>query len=996
MTAPQAARQPTVQFYVAALALLLLLLEWASLSGVCPSPLQSLVHTLPLVPASFTMDGGRFGLLAVLYLFAERRLIDRLAVLLGGVAIAATVYAANPQAGWGLVQFAGNLFNGAGLAALIRTWAMRLDPVEDQRQYAVQLLWAYAVTLSLSLVIGPLLSAGAELHPATYDFQLFRIDSALGLDLSARLGGLARLHPWLGNLLVIVYMLEPCALMALYALQIRRPLSGEIRALDLMVGSGLAAWLAYNLYPVCGPAYAFGTEYFPLKLPAPAAVPHGLSVIAHDPRNGMPSMHFGWALAMWVIALRRGWPVRVAFSLVLALTAIATIALGEHYVLDLLFCIPFLLALLAVLSFHLPMSGVRLQAIAFGGSAYLVCICLLVRWPDLLAQSPLGVWSMVLCSVLPSVPLYWRLLRERPGDLPAAVSIDIQAEDRLLSRLPWVIGSCTSVAAMGQLLQLQQAFGDGSVMVPAALAGCIAGLAIGARNARRWRTLALKPMAVIAGCCLAAAIYAVFFRYIGAGALRGYLAWARDTDADAPHAALVRAVLGAMVQLVPGICSGAAITMLAGLSGNAPAAVGKRVLRAVLGLAIGIAVAGYLLLPVIGVRRTLLVAALVYMVLALLALNRSKRRVMAAAAVDKPALNIHVWVGAALAGSMSAALLLILLKLAGLVAGANIYTSTGAWAVAATGLASGAALGMVAARGVDRRQALIGVAAVLVLLLLVVIAVAGAAPGYFSSFGLTQVAPGFGEREIIRSLVAGLLVVPAALVIGGGWAVARAEDMSAALGGGAAGLLIAVAALQMIGPLPLLQVACAIGFATFAVLVWRWHRVARWRFAAGAVVAGVLLLPRAATDAGLQAGSYRDFRPQQQADAMPAADIYLRYTPARDAGLLLARGAGEAKFLSAAGFRTVDSVEAGTNRASVRGRLMLMSRQYDLIAAGDATSGDRAELSSREFYRLVAAHLRPRGIFAQPVALDRLSPVELRYIVGSLRAEFAQVRVVVA
>jgi hypothetical protein len=58
----------------------------------------------------------------------------------------------------------------------------------------------------------------------------------------------------------------------------------------------------------------------------------------HAPRNCMPSMHFTWTLQMWVYS-KATW--KWVFGVIAFLTAWATLAIGEHYSLDLVGAILF-------------------------------------------------------------------------------------------------------------------------------------------------------------------------------------------------------------------------------------------------------------------------------------------------------------------------------------------------------------------------------------------------------------------------------------------------------------------------------------------------------------------------------------------------------------------------------------------------------------------------------------------------------------------------------
>jgi hypothetical protein len=83
----------------------------------------------------------------------------------------------------------------------------------------------------------------------------------------------------------------------------------------------LAALLAvpcYLLLPAAGPVHASQPD---------------------APRNCMPSLHLTWAALLWINE-RRGW-LRRFFLVFTGITAFATLATGEHYVIDLIAAIPF-------------------------------------------------------------------------------------------------------------------------------------------------------------------------------------------------------------------------------------------------------------------------------------------------------------------------------------------------------------------------------------------------------------------------------------------------------------------------------------------------------------------------------------------------------------------------------------------------------------------------------------------------------------------------------
>ncbi len=74
-----------------------------------------------------------------------------------------------------------------------------------------------------------------------------------------------------------------------------------------------------------------------LAAPSPAVGPAWVGVV-NAPRNAMPSLHMTWALlALWYSPRRLLWASAVSVRL----TALATVGLGEHYLIDLAAAVPF-------------------------------------------------------------------------------------------------------------------------------------------------------------------------------------------------------------------------------------------------------------------------------------------------------------------------------------------------------------------------------------------------------------------------------------------------------------------------------------------------------------------------------------------------------------------------------------------------------------------------------------------------------------------------------
>lgn len=198
-------------------------------------------------------------------------------------------------------------------------------------------------------------------------------------------------------LVSVVYESLVLAIATTYALSLGRR-GQAVRVLAVMVLAGFAGIQAYKLLPACGPVYLLGSECFTGEVSADCAAVAAADVrpIALDqsfPRNAMPSLHVGWALLVcWIVsamfpASRWRWLALVY----LGLTMLATLAGGEHYLVDLVAAFPFSLALWALCC----VSGwgpPRVLTIAGSVLGLLVWIAMIRFSPGLLWSSIIVPW----------------------------------------------------------------------------------------------------------------------------------------------------------------------------------------------------------------------------------------------------------------------------------------------------------------------------------------------------------------------------------------------------------------------------------------------------------------------------------------------------------------------------------------------------------------------------------------------------------------------------
>ena len=197
----------------------------------------------------------------------------------------------------------------------------------------------------------------------------------------------------------VVYESLILAIASTYALSLGRR-GQPLRVFGVMLLAGFVAIQAYRLLPACGPVYLLGSECFTGEFPASCATLDAADVqpVALDPsfpRNAMPSLHVGWALLVyWICSdLLRQSRWRWLALAYLLLTALATMAGGEHYLVDLVASCPYALALWA-LCCPRQWSPQRVLTIVGSALALLLWIGIIRFFPGLLWSSIVLPWLL--------------------------------------------------------------------------------------------------------------------------------------------------------------------------------------------------------------------------------------------------------------------------------------------------------------------------------------------------------------------------------------------------------------------------------------------------------------------------------------------------------------------------------------------------------------------------------------------------------------------------
>ncbi len=130
--------------------------------------------------------------------------------------------------------------------------------------------------------------------------------------------------------------------------------------------------------------------------------PLDLILVRPFPRNGMPSMHFGWMLAatiVWFQMDTRPWS-RAVLALMTSCVAMATLYLGEHYVIDLIVAVPFVLGAIALFTSSVPWSAPeRWRTVALGFGCWLAWVLLLRTQIVFFIEHVWACWLLIAATV---------------------------------------------------------------------------------------------------------------------------------------------------------------------------------------------------------------------------------------------------------------------------------------------------------------------------------------------------------------------------------------------------------------------------------------------------------------------------------------------------------------------------------------------------------------------------------------------------------------------
>ena len=285
-------------------------------------------------------------------------------------------------------------FAGAGcLFVLASAWLLARSK-RAHKEAADSLLLCIALPASLILIDFVLLRRTTQF---SFDRILLGCDGVLGVQPSYLVASVVQSYPAALRLCRLVYDALPLAIACAYVTC--SPASAGTLARSLVV-AGVVGRPLHFLVPAAGPKWALA-GLFPTVVPMITADymrPFELSAYF----NCVPSLHLAWALLIFWQLRRKSAPALVISAAFLTCTAISTLALGEHYLIDLVIAFPFALTVEALCVGRLSAiagSPRRIWA-ATVGCALFAGLTFIIRFGQFLRFSTVAGWALVAATLI--------------------------------------------------------------------------------------------------------------------------------------------------------------------------------------------------------------------------------------------------------------------------------------------------------------------------------------------------------------------------------------------------------------------------------------------------------------------------------------------------------------------------------------------------------------------------------------------------------------------
>lgn len=692
------------------------------------------------------------------------------------------------------------------------TWLRRRQAGDAARADASTFFWVLVGTASMAFATNALLRAASIIYPLTYDAHLLKIDAAFG-NPTYWIASYANLAPdWLKTATTVVYAALAALFFPLVALLIRERKVRSLHGWRTMVIPFMVATVCYAWLPATGPIAAFGGVDFPAGIASPADVPAAMLSVQAAARNAMPSMHLSGAI--WVLMIAAAFRRKIFFALsvlFLAGTAWATMALGEHYLIDLVVALPFAAALgLWLMQPPRWRQAPRwAHALQWAAGASFVLWMALLRFAPVWLQGHLGfvqvfsVWSVAVGLVLVGLHVrgVWReadtdeaLLRQAASPWAPAAFVPAGLLPAELRGRGWLVGIFFFSGLAGLVYEVVYAkalgvtFGGTALAANTVLMTYMGGMALGAWWGGMLAERSRRPLVLYAWFEAAIGLYAAVTPLLFSGIQALYVMLATDSPPDAGWLTALRMGLGAVVLGVPTVLMGATLPLvfqcLRAMGIPTGRAIAPLYGANVLGAAVGALFGGYALLPAVGRDGATYLAAVISLMVALYVIDRIKREGEPAVVAPAPAggapaeaampvPSARQGLGAlavlGIGGVVTLALEVVFMHLLAVVAGNSVYAFGLMLATFLAGLALGSGVGERLMRRMDRVSLVTWAQCGIAMSILVTAFVWDGLADYMGSFAYVQrqgIHLDFATRELIRALVCAVAMMPPAFFVG--------------------------------------------------------------------------------------------------------------------------------------------------------------------------------------------------------------------------------------
>lgn len=682
------------------------------------------------------------------------------------------------------------------------------------------LYWRIALLLgALSVSTNAALASNRLIFPATWDYFVYRIDSAFGgiATQTASLNSMG--SPFLQAFTTTMYTLLIIFFYVMVGLAMRKRQMAKLHVWRTLVVPFAIAWFLYALLPLSGPAYAFFDSQFPNDMPAAVKVMASQVVIPPAYRNAMPSMHLTGALLIWMLSIGLRHRIAILFSSLFVFSTVwATMATGEHYLLDLVVAVPYSAFIGTALIWPQLFRGNRkvVAVIWLSGVNFLAWLILLRIAPIWLSEHPLFVRLFSVWCLICSANVFWGMVLTACGcEFSSNIKVNtVRPNNNLvLSNIKapaWVIGIFVVSGLAGLIYEVVYAkalavtFGSTALASYTVLATYMGGMAFGAWLGGYVADQARNSLQMYAACEALIGLYAATTPKLFELIQNIYVFFSLDAEPDSGLLTLLRLGLGTICLGLPTVLMGATMPLmfkyLRGLGVSSRGAIAPLYGANVAGAAIGSIIAGYWILPAVGRNGGTYIAAVLSLIVALYVLNRAKSMLVfvnvftaerdiqynqtKAKSVDSSigltSLGI-LFVG----GVVTLGLEVNSMHLLAVVAGNSVY----AFGLMLATFLGGLGLGSYAGERLMAHFSRIDLVAWSQCGVAFAIGLTAQSwddiPSYFASFSIYPISLTFGARETIRAMVCATAMVPPAFFIGMSYpaAMSLASDWLSPYGG---------------------------------------------------------------------------------------------------------------------------------------------------------------------------------------------------------------------